>query len=544
MTKCRSLHFYIVLVVTLLCFNRIGVCQYNRVSTAAVVSGIVLNADDSQPIEGAIVIVTVEPAGPDSGEATGVKTGLDGRFNIPSLPAAQYRIRCQKPGFLAINRAVPGVSTGSGNQTSVVSIELRMVAHAVIEGKVTDAVGQPLTGAAVRLSRVQLEGRRTSLSMVTQGSTNDLGQYRIFGLEPGRYYVSASYEDAGATLGMRQRPATDGSTGVVTEDYAVVYYPGTPDPDTATAVRLRGGRVTSNIDLSVGMAQSFPVSGAITGFPVDAPPPRVVLRPADPASLGAIRITSARAGDSHFHFRSVPPGNYVVRVDLNVRDQVLSAREEIAVSSTVGGVNLDLQAPFSVAGVVSGEEGVRIPTSLKLKLRGADKHVQADLKMDDYGRFQVPNVGADGYSIVATDDTGKIFVRSIFLDDRPAPSGWVTVLGPGHNLRVVVSDKAGRIDGAAVDSSQRPTGSGLAVLVGADTRDSQSYAASVDSNGNFKFQSLPPGKYRVLCFSDLAGSQEVTWDVQKKVKADGKEINIVESDTQQVTLEILQFDPI
>ena len=68
--------------------------------------------------------------------------------------------------------------------------------------------------------------------------------------------------------------------------------------------------------------------------------------------------------------------------------------------------------------------------------------------------------------------------------------------------------------------------------------------ASVDSAGKFKFQSLPPAKYRILCFSDLSTAEDATWDVQKKVKAAGTNINIAESDKQQLSIETTQLDPI
>lgn len=529
----------IVTSVGLFCFIPLATGQQGL---PLAISGTVFNDEDSRPIVGAILTVNANLPGLPRTEPAGAKTGQDGQFTVLVPPAQQYRISCQMRGYVTLSQTI--VAGTNGMPDSVKPVELRMVTQAVVTGRITDSVGQPLVGATVRLSRVYLQGRRTVLSIVTQASTNDLGQYRIFGLEPGRYYVSASYQDAEGALGLRKRPATGGASGLVTEDYAVVYYPAAPDPETATPVNLRGGKVASNIDLSVGMAQSFPVSGTVAGLPADGAPTRVFLQPSDPASLGAVRIYPLRPGDPRFLFRSVPPGNYLLRVDLNMRGQVLTAREELTVSSVVDGVTLDLQAPFSVAGSVTGEEGVRVPTSLKLKLMGADRQLQTDLKIDESGRFQVSGASPNGYTIAATDDSGKIFMKSLFLDDRPAPGGWVTVLGPNHSLRIVVSDKAGQIEGGAVDNSQHPAGRGLAVLVGADPQDSQSYAASLDSDGRFKFQSLPPGKYRILCFSDLAVPEDATWDVQKRVKTQGTDVTIAESDKQQLSLEITQLDPI
>ncbi len=530
----------------LLCSVSLAVCQLSYPSAPPPsVSGVVVNADDSQPIEGAIVTVVPDLPGQPRSDVAGARTGQDGRFNVLTSPATQYRVHCQKPGFVTLSRVVAlagNGATGGGNVGA--PVELRMVAQAVITGQITDSTGKPLINANVRLSHVYLEGRRAVLSVAAQASTNDLGQYRIFGVEPGRYYVSASYQDAGGPLGLRQRPAADSASQVTTEDYAVVYYPAAREPETATPVLLRGGKVTSNIDLSIGMAQSFPVSGTVSGVPVDSPAPRVFLQPSDSASLGAVRTYLPHPGDARFRFASVPPGNYVLRAETNMRGQAYIAREEVSVSSATENIVLELQAPFTVAGVVLGEGGVQLPADLKLTLRGTDKHLQTTLKTDDYGRFQVPGAGPSEYTVTATDGGGKIFVKSVYIDDLPSPTGWVNIMGPNHNLKLVVSDRAGRIDGTAVDSNQRPAGRGLAVLVGASPQDTQTYAVSLDSGGKFRFQSLPPGGYRILCFSDLLGSEDATWDVQRKVKSDGKDISISESDDQQVTVEITRLDPL
>lgn len=529
-----------IVVAALLCFPGLGICQSSASQTT--VSGIVVNADDLQPVPGATIIITVEPPIPTAPEPTGATTGPDGRFNIPNIATSQYRIHCQKQGFVTLSHLISRagangepINSGSG------SLELRMTPQAAVAGQVTDSNGQPLANATVRLSRVQLQGRKTALSVVTQISTNDLGQYRIFGVEPGRYYVSASFQDAGAALGLRLKPTPD---GVVTEDYAVVYYPGVSDVESATVVRLRGGKAASNIDMRIGMARSFAVSGVVAGLPPDSPSPEIFLQPSDPASLGPVRIYVPPSGTNQFRFKSVPPGSYALTASVNLRGQIFSARQEISVTSVMSGVALDLQSPFSLVGVIAGESGAKLPTNLKVRLHASSNPRQADLKLEQDGRFQVPGIGPDDYSISVTDETGKMFVRSLFLNDRQIQSGSVTIPGPDYQLRLVVSEKAGRIKGVAVDGNQHPVSRGLVVLVGEEFENSQVYASPLDIEGAFKFQSLPPGRYRIRCFSDLSGAEDATWDVQKKVKTEGKSISIAENDTQQLRLETTQLDPL
>ena len=540
-----------VFIVGLLGFASLGVCQQpNRQGTPlSTVSGIVLNANDSQPIEGALVIISSEPPDVVSIEPMVARTGSDGRFSISNFSSPQYRITSQKPGFMTLTRLI---THAAGNSTrgldvdvvAAAALDLRMIPQAVIAGQITDSLGQPLAGATVRLSRVHLEGRKTKLSTVAQASTDDVGKYRIFSIEPGRYYVSASFQDASASLGLRQRSAEEGAPGVVTEDYAVVYYPGGPDAETATPLKLRGGEVASNVDMRIGLVPSFQVGGTVSGLPAGVSPLGVFLRPAGGATLGAMRVAALAPGDSHFRFKSVPRGNYILSTQINLQGQVLTARDEVSVSSAISGVSLELQAPFSIGCVVAAEDGHQVLSSIRLKLQGVDSGMQVDLKPDANGRFQVLNATPDEYTIAAADGDGKMFVKSLLLDDSPVSQGGVAILGPRHNLRIVVSSKGARISGVAMDSSQHPVGRGLAVLVSADPADSQSYAVALDAEGKFKFQSLRPGTYRILCFSDLFGSDDATWDVQRRVKERGKDISIGEDEAEQLSIEVTQLDPI
>lgn len=77
----------------------------------------------------------------------------------------------------------------------------RLIPSAVIAGKIMDEDGQPLPRVMVSAMRdVYTEGKR-KLSPEAYASTNDLGEYRLFGLRPGHYFVSAHYTPGGRWFG-------------------------------------------------------------------------------------------------------------------------------------------------------------------------------------------------------------------------------------------------------------------------------------------------------------------------------------------------------
>ena len=120
----------------------------------------------------------------------------------------------------------------------------------------------------------ELRSHILQMGQVAEAKTNDLGEYRLFGLEPGTYTISAERYlapriDGTFYLGptppcpdcmgegeFRQQVATLLKTGayvdprvVLNRSYPMVYFPAAPDRAGATPVTARSGVVTSGIDL-------------------------------------------------------------------------------------------------------------------------------------------------------------------------------------------------------------------------------------------------------------------------------------------------------
>src|SRR4029079_8964196 len=95
------------------------------------------------------------------------------------------------------------------------NVDLRLVRGGVVTGRIGDEDGEPLTRALVTVQRYQyLRGER-QLQPAGGDQTDDRGQYRVFGLRPGDYYISAT--NAGLTQligrGLQQLAAGIGAAG-------------------------------------------------------------------------------------------------------------------------------------------------------------------------------------------------------------------------------------------------------------------------------------------------------------------------------------------
>ena len=77
-------------------------------------------------------------------------------------------------------------------------IDLRLTRAGVVTGKVVDEFGDPVTDVFVTAMRYQyVQGSRRLMQTGRGAQTNDIGEYRIYGLSPGQYYVSATLRNFG-----------------------------------------------------------------------------------------------------------------------------------------------------------------------------------------------------------------------------------------------------------------------------------------------------------------------------------------------------------
>src|SRR4029079_18654873 len=86
----------------------------------------------------------------------------------------------------------------------------------VITGRVLDEFGDPVSDVQVAALRPQtVGGSRRLVNMGRPGTTNDIGEFRLFGLPPGDYFVSATFRNQFGPFA-----ESDDRSG-----YAPTYYP-------------------------------------------------------------------------------------------------------------------------------------------------------------------------------------------------------------------------------------------------------------------------------------------------------------------------------
>jgi len=521
--------------VFLLAASQTGTPQTQNRPAYASLGGVVLDSVNSQPISGAVVIATLEKGG--QADMHAMETGADGRFLFASLPAGRYQIVAQKQGF-GWPVDAPSMFAEAGKDAKTAEVVIQLMPNAAASGRVTGAEGAPLLGAIVQLSRLQFVNGHFVNVPVARVTTNDLGEYRIFAVPPGHYRVSAFYRDSASMFGLRLRPTPQDAPaeGPHTQDYAVSYYPGTIDPDSATTVRLKPGETQDGIDIHLLIAPSTSIAGSVSGLPPGVEGIQVLLQPVAFAELGARQSFAVHAGSNRFEFKSLPQGTYVLRVDYGGPEHQLSAREVITVHETpVSNVNLNLQPLLTVRGTFATNEK-KVLEGLIVALVGTDLHNRATFRVNPDGTFQAPRpLPPDDYSIELQNSGDSVYLKAITTRGQKTNSSIVRI-EESTNLELAVSDKASKVEGMVRNADEKPINTCVVILADAESATNRIYFSHPDSGGRFELKRVPPGNYSIGCLSGLASEQDVSPEMLSKVHLSGRGITVDEKQSVSVSL--------
>src|SRR5687768_17577104 len=157
------------------------------------IKGRLVTADTGTPVRRA----QVRLSGPDIMPKSAA-TDQEGRFEFKDLPAGAFSVSASKSGFVTVNYGQkrpfePGKPIEIVDGQVVENADITMPRGSVISGRIMDEFGDPIADTQVSAMRsTWVNGRRRLQSAGRTATTNDLGQYRIYGLPPGDYFVSAT----------------------------------------------------------------------------------------------------------------------------------------------------------------------------------------------------------------------------------------------------------------------------------------------------------------------------------------------------------------
>ena len=492
--------------------------------------GQVVNASTGQPLRKVDLVLLATSSA--SGKSTGAVTNPEGHFTIDGVEPGSYRLVARHDGFVLQEYGQkPGrrgetLTFGPGDRKR--DIVIRLMPLGVIAGRVLDQDGDPIQQVEVSAMVFEYSSSGRRLAPRKSVSTNDLGEYRIFGIDPGRYYVSA-------------RPALLRGFGrtdpeAADDNYITSYYPGATDAAGAAALDLTTGQQLSGIDMTLRKTRAASIRGR-------------AIKPAGGSGLTVGLMTvndnntqSSSSGvydpEGKFELRGIAAGSHILFATSNVGDKLYMVRLPVEVRSTdIEGIELHLRPPMEAAGqvIVEGKNDVKL-SQLSLNITGRVESHEAPVNAD--GTFTLKSLLPDVYLISMNPPSG-LYLKAVRWSDADITASGLdlTDSAPTGQMTVVLSANAGEIEG-----SVEPAGPATVTLVPLSPPRMTPFFKTIRTTGDGRFviRGVAPGKYKLFAW-DQVNSDAVLYDPEflKRVDSNGKTVEIKENGKESVQLKLI-----
>ena len=338
-----------LIVIASAAFN-VARAQEEEARKTGTITGRVVN-QNGQPIPHAQIYVSAQRSLPQPRIAS---TDEGGNFQVKDLDALVYFLNAAAPSYINVPREpdTPQPYYRIGD-----SVTITMLKGGVITGTVTSAGGEPLVQAGVRAQMIRDANGKLPASprFPIERRTDDRGIYRIYGLPPGTYLVSAG-----------GRGSYNYNVGAYDAD-SPTYSPASTR-DTAAEVVVKAGEESAGIDIRYRGDSGRAISGTL-----------VQPNQTDPAAAN-ITLSQVINGRSHisayayqapnmkgFAFYGVTDGEYdlVAQTSASGEWSVSEPRRVTVKGADVTGIELTVKPLASISGQLILEETTAVECANK-----------------------------------------------------------------------------------------------------------------------------------------------------------------------------------
>jgi hypothetical protein len=487
------------------------------------VQGRVTSSAHGEPVANALVTLRgVEARGEAQPQTYICQAGADGRFTIAGVAPGVYEPVPSKQGFIgrpagrvATAHDFPPVTVEAG--APVTGLELRLIPASVIAGRVLDADGDPVRHAQVEAQQYAYVSGNKELRSMHQVQTDDRGEYRMFNLPPGRYYVRAEATPRSFRRMVQINVQVRGALPPTT--LAAAYYPGVADASRATELQAQPGGELDGIDISLAPEKRYAIRGK---FPAGDPAKtrrgvRVVERS---GNMARFQIMTQMGRDS-YEVRDIAPGSYIVIGDLidaaNPEARLFARQPVDVIDRDVDGVDLTFSPGVKVKGAVKVEGSATVPLGdLTLYMQATDLSGQQQAKIAADGTFSSPEMAPGIYQVRIGGRNA--YLKSVRLGDRELPEHKIDTERLSGDVTVAISADFGQVEGAVTDEAGKPVYNANVTLIPDQSRadwQDRFYSAFTLPSGKFSFANVQPGEYKAYAWLGVEQGAPQSADFRK-----------------------------
>jgi protocatechuate 3,4-dioxygenase beta subunit len=575
------------------------------------IEGIVLKLGTTEPLANAVVQLNLEVSDDRLNEVERVPqpdippeelfhrkatTDSNGRFSFENVRPGEYRLIATYEGGGYVPAEYGQRSpTGEGIPFEIVSgqkmagVQLAMSPTGSITGRIYDRDGEPVVKAQVLAMRAIYKNGHRSLTIVQSVVSDDRGDFRLYWLAPGRYFVAAKPDAAEFPMNMGMAnsftspmmhvapPARFGTYelgttpvihkhklkngDIVEEMYVPVYYPNSVDMSAATAIVVTGGATTSGINIATGTGLITPkhIRGRVldaAGRPVSGASISAMPRASDP--YFAIPRTRSES-DGTFEVSGVASGSYQIFVNIASEARTMNGYSEADVGDRdVQLAPITMTTGFRISGRLVVEGTVQPGNGGIVSYTGIT-YVGSLVRNPDVGgiifgipefsppaadgSFTVDNIPAGNFRVLLHQMPADGYIKSMRMGNADVLNDGLRILSnPGAPLEIVIGVNAGRITGLVGDTRGAALSNRTVVLV-PDVRLRQRNdlyrVVSTDIAGRFKMQGIAPGDYKLFAWENAETGAWQDPEFIQAYESAGQRIRISEGSNENVQLTVI-----
>jgi protocatechuate 3,4-dioxygenase beta subunit len=470
------------------------------------IAGTLTDSATGEPIFGATLTLAIER--PRSLIQTTI-SDAHGRFAFVPIPAGKYAVTASRRGYLAAafdqhEQYSSAIVTGDGQDTT--HIPFHLDPEAKMHGLITDDAGDPVAGASVvLLRRTKTGGFAEHLIHTNPTYTDDTGEFELWNLFPGDYYVAVT-----ASPWYALHPTATEETSIDSDQqrasvlaldvaYPITWYDGTSDEQAAATIHLDAGD-TGEANVTLHAAPSLHLIVHLPGESGNQPHYATLQRSLMGESGLAPDLASRPGppGSGTVEFTGLTPGHFTASwgQPAHLADIDTASSQEIDLAAGTATANTHLQ--FKMA------DGSPLPKNLSIQLvddRASTRRFSAT--PDEKGEAQFFSVPSGRWIIDASTTDAAYSVATVQTGSTVKADCRLDIAGQHASAIVLLAQGKTRIDGLAfLDGKGKP-----GVMVVLVPKDSDAHKPSFrrdqsDSDGSFSLLSAVPGDYTVVAIED------------------------------------------
>ena len=515
------------------------------------IQGRVFAEDGGFPLSKATLSLRSKDAPPSDPPRT-VRTDSRGKYAMTGVKAGQYMLRATRASYVPrfygqkrsssfrIERMGTPLSVGPGQILE--GIDFGLIRAGVVEGRVVDQDKEPLERIQVMLSGYRRLGANRRLMPFGRDDTDDRGHFRIFGVPPGNYLLSASPRPFSSLLGGGE-PA-----------FPPTYYPGVLRVEEAATVKVAAGAEVGGFHISLIETLTYSVSGRV--LTSDGQPARSVMILSSDASgknpMSMLGRNTATNQQGEFKVSGLLPGKHHLYARFSTGRDLQIARATVDVADrNLNGLTLVLGKGAEITGriVTDREDSDLDSRRIRLYMASddiANRNLFGNTRaiLEEDSTFKVSNLSEGRFRFAVTLPPGNHYVSSIRVERRDITDRSIELKSNDRldEVKIHIASDGAQLSGVVEHAEGREAAEGATVLIFAAAPQHRgphsrfTKTTQTDQRGQFSLIGLVPGKYLLCALGDHEAGSEMDPGYLGKLERDSERIDLSPGETVQESL--------